>query len=349
MRRKYVITPKQSHLRCYRKALKEELRQTFTEEAKKRAPHNHPRILEYKGRILGGRTQVSDFADWTEFLFEKYGPKQTSLSLGSGIGRVEKYLIQIGFTPRFEAVELNPRHNVMARNAEERINAREGDLNFVELKSNTYDFILCHGILHHLINLEHVLEQINRALKPHGLLLIYEYVGEDRMQFSEAHLSFLREMFPGVKLKNPPIWRFSGFESVRSGSILGLLKAQFGDACEKSVNYGGVYYPLIVCNTRAAKKQIERIVQMDAEVSQRGEIPPCYHMGVYRKSNAVISQPKPWTDEDLKTKLCPSMSALQQLVRIGARVRCRVRLRTRLRSLLLHLRLLDGLTKGWGH
>jgi len=333
----YVITPQQSRLRAYIKAIIEELRQTGSEEGLKRCPINHPKILEYKGRILGGRSQVIDFADWTEFLFKEYGPRETCLSLGSGIGRVERYLIQIGFTQCFETIELNPRCNLTARNANSRIDAREGDLNFVELKPNTYDFILCHGVLHHLINLEHVLEQINRALKPDGVLLVYEYVGEARWQFSEARLSCLRKMFPQIKLRNIPLWKISGFESVRSDDLLGLIEAQFGKVRERSVNYGGVFFPLVTCNWRASQQRLKRILQLDAEVSQRGELRPCYHMGVYRKSKEVSARAIAWTDEQLKAKLLPALLVPQQLARIAYGLKHRVRLRTRVRSLLSHV------------
>jgi SAM-dependent methyltransferase len=338
MNRNYVITPQQSRLWFYEKAIKEEIQHLHTEESKKRQPHNHPRLLEYKGRILGGRLQVSDFADWTEFLLKEYGPKQNCLSLGSGIGRVERYLLSIGFATRFETIELSPIHNEMIMKVNSRIDAREGDLNFVELKPNTYDFILCHGVLHHLINLEHIIEQINHALKPDGRLLIYEYIGEDRWQFSEAQLSRLRRMFPNIKLNNIPVWRVNGFEAVRSSDLLELITKQFGQVCERSVNYGGVFFPLIICNWLAAKRNIERIVEIDVEVSRSNELPPCYHMGIYRKSNVVIPQAIPWTDEQLKVKLLPLMSTPQRLMRIGWNVKNMIRLRTRLRSLISHLR-----------
>lgn len=150
MSHNYTITPQQGSLRCYKRAVREELRHTITNAELGVCPINHLRILEYKARILGGRSQVSEFADWTWFLLKEYGPKKACLSLGSGIGRVEKYLIEIGFAPRFKTIEINLRHNKMARNMDSRICPIEGDLNFVELKPAAYDFILCHGILHHL-------------------------------------------------------------------------------------------------------------------------------------------------------------------------------------------------------
>lgn len=333
-----VITIQQSKSHFYTQALKQELSSKSTEQTLEKSPINHPRILEYKGRILGNRSHVADFADWTEFLLKEYGPKQTCLSLGSGIGRVERYLIHIGFAPRFEAIEINLRHNKMARNTDSHICPHEGDLNFVELKPVAYDFILCHGILHHLINQEHILWEINNALKPDGLVLIYEYVGEDRWQFSEARMNCLREMFPGVKLKNIPVWSVKGFESVRSSDLLGSIKYQFAGSCERSVNYGGVFFPLVICNWPAAQCQMERIVELDAEISQRGELSPCYHMGVYRKSDKMPPKVVPWTNEELKARLCPPITGIfQRLARLGNSVKNTVRLHTRLRSLQSHL------------
>lgn len=342
MHQNYVITPEQSRLRCYAKAIKEEIQYTYNDECRVRFPHHHPKILEYKGRILGDRSQVSDFVDWMEFLPKEYGPKASCLSLGSGSGRVESYLVRIGFAPRFETIELNTRENVTAMRADNRLDAREGDLNFVQLKPNTYDFILCHSVLHHLINIEHVLEQVNLALKPDGMLLVHEYVGEDRWQFSEARLRRLGEMFPDVRLKSTPVWMVDGFEAVRSGDLLALITALFGQVCDRSVNFGGVYFPLVTCNWSAARQKIERVVKLDEDVSRNEELAPCYHMGVYRKSSAAVPRAVPWTDEQLRARLFPVLSASEQFLRLWYGVKNVVRFRTRLRSSLSYLRL-----KGW--
>jgi len=297
-----------------------------------RSPINDPRILEYRNRMLGGRLHARDFAEWIQFLLREYGSMKDCLSLGSGIGRVEEYLIRIGFARGFNTIELNPRNNVSSMKADKRICANCGDLNFVRLEPNTYDFVLCHGVLHHLINLEHVIEQVNLALKPDGRLLIYEYVGENRWQFSVRRLNHLRKLFPSVNLKNRPFWSIGGFEAVRSEDLLGLVRAVFGNVCDRSVEYGGVYFPMTINNWPVTKNNIVRVLALDEQISRSGELPPCYHMGIYRKSNAVIPRAMPWSDESLKAKLFPSLPLSQQARRVVLRVRGIVRLRTRLRS-----------------
>jgi len=59
------------------------------------------------------------------------------------------------------------------------------DLNQVVLPPETYDVIVVKGVLHHLVNLEHVIGEIYKALKPGGLLWV------DDTNRDEALLSVL--------------------------------------------------------------------------------------------------------------------------------------------------------------
>jgi len=68
-----------------------------------------------------------------------------------------------------------------------------GDLNFIKLPENEYDIVYCHGVLHHIINLEYLLEQLYKTLKPHGVLVVYEFVGESKWQWSEKRLQVIRK------------------------------------------------------------------------------------------------------------------------------------------------------------
>ncbi len=211
--------------------------------------------------------------------------------------------------------------------------ARDGDLNFVRLPASTYDFILCHGSLHHLINLEHVLHEVNQALKPDGILLIYEYVGENRWQFTPERLAKLCQWFPGVELRSPPYWEVTGFESVRSQDLLGLIQSQFGDSAVHSVSFGGVYFPMVTCNYPAAKRCMERVIVLDEQASREGDLPPCYHMGVYRRSGRSAPEARPWTDAELRARLAPHVPiparCRRGLQRCVAEARRLVALRTR--------------------
>lgn len=59
------------------------------------------------------------------------------------------------------------------------INYFVGNATNIMLMGNQFDAVLCHGSLHHLAELEKVLNNIYRSLKPGGLFIIFEHRGLD--------------------------------------------------------------------------------------------------------------------------------------------------------------------------
>lgn len=58
---------------------------------------------------------------------------------------------------------------------------RYADLNTLELEPNTYDLIITKGTLHHLVGMEHVIQQVHRALKPNGLFWVSDQDGDESL------------------------------------------------------------------------------------------------------------------------------------------------------------------------
>jgi SAM-dependent methyltransferase len=330
MKSAYTITLTQGRLRCYVDAIKQEHLHDNPLELVQQFSLSHPKIDRYKAKLLGWNTDSDEFGAWTGILLDKYGPQKTCLSLGSGTGRVEQFLLKTGFASQFDAIEISDSPNAAVEKTESQIDVRHGDLNFCELPANTYDFILCHQILHHLINIEHILDQINNALTPSGLLLVYEYIGENRWQFSEDRLSYLRSVFPDIHLERTPAWRVDGFEAIRSADLRRLIKAQFGNSCEHSIDFGGVYFPYTVSSWSQAMPFIDQILEQDEIVSKQNILAPCYHIGFYRKSDAPPIEAIPWTDDELRRKLIPEVSGIDHVHKLTYNLRKRVRLRSRL-------------------
>lgn len=276
---------------------------------------NRKPILDYKAKILAGKPHASGFSDWLDPFIGRFGPRERCLSLGSGLGRVESYLIERGFTKQIEAVDLVAGVNEAVRLNEHGVDFVPGDLNFAEMAADSYDFILCHGVLHHLINLELVLYRINRALRKNGVLLIYEYIGESRWQFSEERMKTLQSLFQGVNFKIPPLWSLQGFESVRSSDLLPLVHEYFGSSTLKEVLYGGVYFPFVTCTPDRYDHLLPEVICFDEEFSQGGRLRPCYMMGVYAKAPDLMVKAEPWSDEHLDRLLCPPMPLVAQAKR----------------------------------
>ena len=111
-----TITESQSDHPAYRTALAREIAVStrMTNERIAGFPINQPAIRRYKASVLGGSGTGENYADWTNFLQEHYGDRRRCLSLGSGNGRVESYLIGIGFTRAFETIELSNHANARA-------------------------------------------------------------------------------------------------------------------------------------------------------------------------------------------------------------------------------------------
>ena len=69
------------------------------------------------------------------------------------------------------------------------------DLSCLEIEPERYDVITAWGSLHHISNLRHLFQQVNRALKPHGTFLIYDDIDWARMNHIWLGLAYL--LIPG--------------------------------------------------------------------------------------------------------------------------------------------------------
>ncbi len=313
-----TLTAAQAQRRSYRGAMWDEINswRAMDDAALAETPINHPELIAYKARAVGVPSAGGDFSEWAWAVLKDIAPRSRCLSLGAGPGRIERRLIDRGFTTKFEAIELNPALVARSESGGEGVSGHVGDLNFVTLPANAYDFILCHSILHHLINLEYVLSQVSRALRPDGMVLFYEYVGEDRWQFSESRMAFLRRHFPHVPFRVPQVWEVGGFESVRSSDLLPLIRSYFGNGVVREHAFGGVYFPFTVTAPHAIAEHASAVVALDEAVSSSGELPPCYHVGLYRKCVPGHVEPAIWSDADVD-KRCE----------LGAPLRVRIRRR----------------------
>ena len=122
----------------------------------------------------------------------------------------------------------------------------ETDLNFARLPPDTYDVIWSAGTLHHLYNLEHVLEEIDRALRPGGIFVVHDSVVERRHQYSERRIAcvnaLVSEMPARFRLEREPLAPvapelLSPFCAVRSDDVLRLVRERFDILHERTTGY----------------------------------------------------------------------------------------------------------------
>lgn len=208
-----------------------------------RVGEEDPILLSYANSKIGIES-TSEFG-WVDFIVTKFKKVDNALSLGSGSGRVEEAFIKRGFVKQFDTIDIIQKNH---------LNDGVNDLNFISLPNNKYDFILCKAILHHIINLEHLLFQVNKALTNDGIIVVKEFCGESSGQWSDKKINILNrkikdkfgQKYPFLKIQKSPMWNSSPFEGIRSSEIHPIIKKYFGNNTEFEVTYNGAAYPIML-------------------------------------------------------------------------------------------------------
>jgi 2-polyprenyl-3-methyl-5-hydroxy-6-metoxy-1,4-benzoquinol methylase len=69
-----------------------------------------------------------------------------------------------------------------ARGLGARATFRVADLNRIELPAGAYDCVVAHDALHHVLELEHLLDQVRHTLIPGGAVVVSDFVGAGRWE-----------------------------------------------------------------------------------------------------------------------------------------------------------------------
>ncbi len=232
---------------------------------------------------ISGRRQDTPI-DWFFRTFVKEKAKR-ALSLSCGTGFWERRLVSMGFASRVDAFDtsescLEWASELAAKEGLSGIEYRLADANTVELPKEAYDFAVSVAALHHVENLEHLLAQVSASLKPGGWLVFDEYVGPNRMQWSDRVLEIVNEVLgilperyrisvrdglPKVREERFPVEKMIEIdpsEGVRSEEIIPLVERYFQLAARRQ--YGGaILMPLfmnIVGNFDAAREEDRMIL-----------------------------------------------------------------------------------------
>jgi len=156
-----------------------------------------PIVAEYMNRNISGDPAVN----WVAYSARKYlaprrGPRVLSLGCGGGalerdllVHQPEASILALDFSPG--AIELAAAH---AGEAGRRIDYRVADLNQESLEERAFDIVYASSALHHIAGLERLLEQIRRALRPGGVLIVNDYVGPNQLQWTPQQVRIINEV-----------------------------------------------------------------------------------------------------------------------------------------------------------
>ena len=214
----FVIEPDN---KLYKKALKRELGIWYNKKTIDFLNESFESVrFAYKGKDYDFNKNI----DWINF-FAKFGPFDKVLILGGNETQLEEYLIKEGIVNTIINYDI-----INEKNSSDDIN-QFADLNFVELPQNQFDLIIAKSILHHIINLEHLVYQTNYSLKENGIFVVFEYAGENKQQWSDKKIKIINDEIDFTR--KMPNYCFSKlehnyynawpFESIRSQEIPGIL------------------------------------------------------------------------------------------------------------------------------
>lgn len=151
-----------------------------------------PEIQQSWNKKISGDSEMI----YEDYVFNKYLSDKNNLrmlSLGCGEGLHERNFAKHGCFSQIDAIDFssqsiaNAKKLALENNFE--INYQKGDFKKANYQKNTYDLILFSSSLHHFENVDDTLENyVKPLLSENGILVIFEYVGPNRLQWNKKQL-----------------------------------------------------------------------------------------------------------------------------------------------------------------
>jgi len=224
---------------------------------------DHPKVAELVYNELFGSKDISIF----DYIRKEHPgfSKFNALSLCCGPGTFEKMLVENGVFAEVTGIDIAPGlivdANASKSDLEDKLSFIEGDVNAGNFGHNTYDIVIAKAALHHIENLEQLMEGVKRCLKPGGHLVTIDFFGPTRFQWTETQLAeaikFTRENVPPelrlksdgkeYKVTRPTIEQVievDPSEAIRSGEIERFIHDYFKEI--QTFKLGGTLLNLIL-------------------------------------------------------------------------------------------------------
>jgi SAM-dependent methyltransferase len=218
---------------------------------------NHPAVrARINRRVTGdpGRWPIAWLAD----IVPDRVPFRRALSIGCGVGNLERSLAGLELVERVTGIDSSPEAIAAARRAcadaglAGRVDYVVADARELLASVRECDAIFFHASLHHFDRLPEFLGLVRGALAPRGVLYLDEYVGPARGEWTWRDLlrwNAAYRRLPGAvrrtRIIRRPINRKDPTEAVESSGILPAVEAHFRVLARR--DYGGnllaVIYP----------------------------------------------------------------------------------------------------------
>ena len=225
-----------------------------------------PLVHKRWNKLISGNPEI----EYPQYIMSKYLSDRNYLKLlspGCGTGQKELKFASFNNFSLIEAFDLSPQRITFANKTVVQLGIKNiiysvSDVLSFDFGNDRYDVILFDSFLHHIKNLDDVLAKVHVSLRKNGILIIMEYVGPARFQWTQEQLkksneilkklpSTYRRRFGNSKIKSkifrPGLLRMimsDPSEAVSSDLILAKLKTYFKTIEEKQI--GGNILQLIL-------------------------------------------------------------------------------------------------------
>lgn len=217
----------------------------------------HPRVRAAVNRRVTGSADRW-MVEWLAAPLAADLPLRRALSIGCGLGSLERDLASRGLVVEIEGVDLEPaaiaeaERLARAAGLESRVRYRAAEGEAALAGARELDAVFFHGSLHHFEAVERVLDRAREALRPGGWLILDEYVGPALREWSWARLLPLNLLYwmlpPGYRRPwsvRAPVNPDDPTEMASSSRIPAAVRARFERVVDRP--YGGqllaVLYP----------------------------------------------------------------------------------------------------------
>lgn len=280
--------------------------------------HELPEIFHYwSNRYLKPQLESYGFAGPDDFFLKSLeqvaGETILALSVGAGNCDLEVNLVSGVKRVRMDCLDLNQtmlergREQARKLGVEDRVRFLEGDFNQLTLE-DSYDVVIFNQSLHHVTELESLLDEIQRKLKPGGKILLSDMIGRNGHVRWPVALEWIWKFW----IELPPSYRYNrmyrcyeelyvdrdcsglAFEGIRAEDILPELLKRF--EFEYFFGFGNVVDPFVDRvfgpNFDVAKDWdrdfIDRVHAKDQELLAAGAIPPTHMLAVLCRPGEAV-------------------------------------------------------------
>lgn len=227
-----------------------------------------PEVKRRWNHLISGDVNSSHY----EYISRKYFSNKNDLhgiSLGCGSGDKELLWAATGIFSKIDAYDFSESRITRAikqakeTNYDQIVNFQVGNVETLDLAKGCCDVVIVEHALHHFSELEKLLQRVNEWIRPGGYLLVDEFVGPSRLQWTDRQLEIANGVLSILPVRYRTYWKGSHLrtkkrifrasrlrmilndpsESIESSKIMPLLRQMF-DILELK-EYGGTVLHLV--------------------------------------------------------------------------------------------------------